>query len=66
MRNQFQIKIDIEGAAFDNPGPELARILADLADKCRHIVPVYWHLHDINGNRVGQCELVDRDAKEEV
>lgn len=51
------IKIDMDNAAFEEPGYELARILRELAQKCED----GWKsgpLHDINGNRVGTFKIV--------
>ena len=56
------IKIKMSNAAFEIPGPVLARILRDLADKAEYLVSADQVKHspweeiimDVNGNRVGE------------
>lgn len=53
----FKLHIHTDNAAFeDNKGPELARILRELAYKMEKDGPswCYQNLKDINGNIVGK------------
>ena len=57
---RFEIDIKTENEAFDPPGPEIARILRDIADqveanKYTDGLPIF----DINGNPVGAWFCVD-------
>lgn len=58
---EYTIKINCDNAAFkDDPAPEIARILEDLAFKLRSD----WgtseiKLRDINGNIVGSAKMID-------
>lgn len=57
------IEIENSGAAFDDPRPELARILRDLASKLengRNPTSV----RDINGNLCGQVYLDIEEAEQ--
>lgn len=61
---KLRIEIDCGNAAFCNrdgepdPGPELARILRQLADRLEDEAPVNVRLHDINGNACGVAGMV--------
>lgn len=68
---KFTVHISTDNAAFHpvsedeefRPGPEVARILRELADQVEYsqLVPgVPIRLRDYNGNRVGYAELVDQ------
>ena len=56
---ELTIKLNLENAAFEEPGPEIARILTKLADtladfsmeRDSHDFPL--SLRDINGNTIG-------------
>lgn len=48
------IELNLEGAAFEEPGPEIARILGALAEAMRDFPRDYPVIvRDINGNAVG-------------
>lgn len=50
----FRLEIKTTNAAFEeDPGPELARLLREAADKVENGT-VTGILHDYNGNRVGE------------
>lgn len=56
----FKLKLKTANAAFegDNAGPEIARILRDLAASVLAAdlsVDAGWKLRDINGNTVGEA-----------
>ena len=56
------IKIEMDNAAFEEPGPELARILRDLANavETSELADPYDRnvkLRDINGNTVGELKV---------
>ena len=60
-----RITITMNNASFDPHGSELARILRDLADlmEGRGTDPGdEYMLKDYNGNRVGECNIVDGEA----
>ena len=67
----FRLHINTDGAAFghddggEHSGPELARILRELADVCEHggdALPwSYANLRDANGNTCGAYRLRDED-----
>ena len=60
----YSISIDTGGAAFEDPGPELARILRKLADGLDRggiTPPEDAHLYDVNGNRAGIAHQVERE-----
>ena len=59
----YSITIDTDGAAFEDPGPELARILRRLADGLDRggIEPTdAARLYDVNGNNVGRAQQVEQ------
>lgn len=72
--SRFQVALSTAGAAFSDDGfhpglgPELARILRDLADTLeeRGVVDDFFiiRLFDVNGNRVGFAGLDDGEAVE--
>ena len=49
---------DEDSGAF-NPGPELARILRDVADRMEGGYVLSGSVFDINGNKVGSFETVE-------
>jgi len=52
------IKIDMDNAAFDDNGEEIARILQDLAERYTDAGQVDdERLQDINGNQVGTAKI---------
>jgi len=61
----FTLKVDCDNAAFeDDPAPELARILREVADGIESGEPRFagWQgwfqtIHDVNGNDVGRFAL---------
>ena len=61
---ELNIKINLENAAFEEPGPEIARILHKLADtlsdfnreRDSHDYPM--SLRDVNGNYVGTVTTI--------
>lgn len=58
---RFELHIGTDNAAFeDGPGPEIARILRELADLVEDDLPPdhVVRLRDVNGNRVGFAVLV--------
>lgn len=64
----FTLTLDTDNAAFDdgNAAAETARILRDCADRIERGDDGDWtldgivlSLYDVNGNRVGQAEIVD-------
>lgn len=58
---QVNIQFSTTNAAFvdDDPGFEVARILRKLADKLETdgVPGDEYPLHDVNGNRVGECTI---------
>jgi hypothetical protein len=56
------IKLELKGSAFDEyPGMEVARILRELADRIEGMTQApdgLMMLHDINGNAVGQAQIL--------
>jgi hypothetical protein len=57
----FDLKIETDNYAFDDdPRPEVARILREVADRVEHgiIATGYRNVRDINGNVVGRFRLV--------
>lgn len=59
----YTITIHTDGAAFDpDPGPEVARILIDLADRIAGPLALDARtLRDYNGNTVGAAHQVERE-----
>ena len=59
----FDLHVECDNAAFeDNLGQELARILIEIAQEIRQRSDddvTTGRIFDINGNRVGQWEVVD-------
>ncbi len=59
----FRIEFDTRNSAFDSndgdfePGPEIARILQDIADRVILRNEADERITDINGNRVGTWTL---------
>lgn len=54
----LRLFIETHNAAFeDAPASEIARILRDLADRIERNPEPYTVLRDINGNRVGECQI---------
>lgn len=54
----FTLKISTANEAFDQLGPEVARILRELADKVETSTAlVSGNLRDINGNTVGSWRV---------
>lgn len=54
----MKLFIETENAAFnDAPATELARILRKLADRIEYSPDPYISLRDINGNKVGECQI---------
>ena len=66
--SRFQVALSTANAAFadDDLGPELSRILRELADKVEDGLPegLVIRIFDINGNRVGFAALDDGEAEE--
>lgn len=55
---RYSVSIDMAGAAFEDPGPELARILRKLADGLERggiDVSDECRLFDVNGNKCGRA-----------
>ncbi len=62
----YSISIDTDGAAFEDPGPELARILRKLADGLDRggiTPPEPVRLFDVNGNTAGRAQQVEHQAE---
>lgn len=63
----FRLEIKTGNAAFDDgqKGPELARIIRNLADELADSGDVgegyTWNLYDLNGNYVGSADVDDDD-----
>lgn len=58
----LKLFIETENAAFeDEPATEIARILRDAASRIENSAPRYMTMRDINGNRVGECEITNDD-----
>ena len=60
----FRLEVTCDNAAFDDPGPELARILREAADKLEsdlHSCRWFQTIRDVNGNNVGQFALKHTD-----
>lgn len=58
---ELRIAIELDNAACENCdyGPEVARILRELALSAARMVSIDGKiLRDVNGNIVGRCELV--------
>lgn len=61
---ELTIKINLENASFEEPGPEIARILKELAEtlgdfnkeRDSHDYPM--SLRDVNGNYVGTVTTI--------
>lgn len=53
---RFKLDIVCENAAFDPPGPEIARLLKEAAEAVDNGASS-GVLRDINGNRVGKFSL---------
>lgn len=62
----IRITIDTGNAAFEDfGGSEVARILRKLADRYDDEgLHVFAALHDVNGNKVGETELLDDSGGE--
>ena len=58
---EFVITINLDNAAFEEAGPEVARILRQLADDIENDNKTDRKLRDINGNTVGHTGLVKTD-----
>jgi hypothetical protein len=60
------VTIRADNAAFDEPGPELARILREIADTVEHRADIHGsHCYDVNGNHVGTWKFeADKPAPE--
>lgn len=64
---RLKIDIDMVNLAFEGEdcGPEVARILRALADRCedwsysRFVNEAMVKLYDFNGNNVGKAEIVE-------
>lgn len=60
----LRIKINLDNAAFEDGGAaEVARILADLAERIPDPLDATngkLSLHDANGNYVGEAEIIGR------
>lgn len=55
---KLTITINMDNAAFDEPGPELSRILRDLANRYHDTACDDYHsITDINGNTVGEAVI---------
>lgn len=60
MSKRINITIDTDGAAFEDEGQEVARILHKLADTCAEGVGRFrLRLHDINGNTCGFVDVAE-------
>ena len=64
----FRLRIDLGNAAFDdNPVPELARILREVAAEVARAdadsLRQYSKIFDVNGNTVGRYALSGRRAR---
>ena len=54
----FTLKINTDNAAFEDAGPEVARILRDLARQIEtEAGEASGRLRDLNGNTVGEYKL---------
>ena len=56
------IKFSTANAAFDVPGPEIARVLRRIADGAEHIVlpgRVSYPIFDHNGNTIGSFKYTE-------
>ena len=71
----LEISVTLTGSAFyddngqPNPGPELARILRQLADRAEGIDPEWGDsapLYDVNGNKAGSFTLDGMEADEDA
>jgi hypothetical protein len=59
--SKFIIEIETDNAAFeDDPSFEVIRILENLIKKIEGNIDVFVDLYDLNGNRVGFAEYVER------
>lgn len=59
----LKLFIETGNAAFDDePATELARILRGLADKIEADPLPYRALYDVNGNKVGECQISESEA----
>ncbi len=56
----FAMDIQTDNAAFEEPGPEIARILRAIADEVEN-GNEYADIHDTNGNTVGRWLLGDAE-----
>ena len=56
----IKIQFDTDNAAFDDaPASEIGRILRKLADDIEQTGgEPYTVIHDINGNRIGECQIL--------
>lgn len=58
----LKLFIETGNAAFDDqPATELARILRDLAARIESDPESYIVLRDVNGNKVGECTISERE-----
>lgn len=55
-----KIEINMDNAAFDEPGIELGKILRDLAKHLENGDLRLRRLHDSNGNSVGELKIIGR------
>lgn len=58
----LKLFIETDNAAFaDEPATELARILRRLAERIERDPASYIVLRDVNGNRVGECQISESE-----
>jgi hypothetical protein len=55
----IRIEIKCDNEAFDDEGFEVARILQGLSEKIRRRGVDYYPIMDLNGNKVGECNVDD-------
>jgi hypothetical protein len=56
----FKLEIETDNYAFDEPGPEVARILREVADRVEQLTdkePYGGNFKDVNGHTVGWFDL---------
>lgn len=53
----FELKIELDNDAFDDPGAELSRILKVVSKNVENLAES-GNLYDINGNKVGGYEFI--------
>ena len=62
---QFTLAIESENEAFEDPQPEVVRILREVADQMER--GTYCaNIRDTNGNTVGTFELEVEDSEEDA